>query len=58
MNAMKLLDMLYKYNNCPECGNNKIGNGSGAIIVEEDTFTRKCKCGFEITTDEDGKEIK
>ncbi|MCC5428679.1 DUF3797 domain-containing protein [Clostridium botulinum] len=45
-----------KYEKCPKCGNNKIGNGEGGIIIEDDTYTRTCKCGFKITINEDGKE--
>ena len=56
MNAVKALEIMTKYQNCPDCGNNKIRNGEGGLIVEDDTFTRKCKCGFSITVDENGKE--
>ncbi len=42
----------------PRCGNNKIGNGEGGIIIEDDTYTRTCKCGFKIKINEDGKEIR
>lgn len=58
MNAFKLMDVLKKYEKCPKCGNNKIGNGEGGIVVEDDTYTRTCKCGFKITVNENGKEIK
>ena len=58
MNAGRMLAIMPKYNDCPKCGSDKVGNGEGAIIVEDDTYTRKCKCGFEITVDENGKEIK
>lgn len=57
MNAFKLLAIMPKYEKCPDCGNDKVGNGQGAIIVEDDTYTRKCKCGFKITVDENGKRI-
>ena len=57
MNAFKLLKIIPLYENCPDCGNNKIGNGEGKLLVEDDTFTRECKCGFKITVDEDGKKI-
>ena len=46
---MKLMD---KYAECPKCGNECIGNGQGGLIVDEDTFKRWCKCGFEITVSE------
>ncbi|MEG2289932.1 MAG: DUF3797 domain-containing protein [Clostridium sp.] len=57
MNAFKLLEIMPKYENCLECGSDIIGDGEGGIIVEDDTFTRTCKCGFKITVDEDGKEV-
>lgn len=57
MNAFKVLQIMKKYNNCPKCGSDQIGNGEGKIAVENDTFTRGCKCGFEITLDENEKEI-
>ncbi|WP_003377933.1 DUF3797 domain-containing protein [Clostridium botulinum] len=56
--AFKVVSLIRKYEKCPCCGNDKVGNGEGKLIVEEDTFKRSCKCGFEIIVDEDGKEIK
>lgn len=58
MDALKVLKIMPKYNNCPKCGNGKVGNGEGKLIVEDDTFTRECNCGFKTTLDENGKEIK
>jgi iron(III) transport system ATP-binding protein len=58
MNAFKLLEIMPKYENCPRCGSSKVGNGSGKIIIEDDTFTRECKCGFKITVHENGNKIK
>jgi iron(III) transport system ATP-binding protein len=52
MNAWETIELINKYASCPNCGNEMIGNGQGAIIVEDTTFTRKCKCGFEITIEE------
>lgn len=46
-----------KYEICPSCGSDRIGGGCGGVIVEDNTFTRTCKCGFKITVDEDGNEI-
>lgn len=57
MNALKLLAIMQKHERCPNCGSTTIGNGLGGIIVEDETFTRGCKCGFEITVDEDGNEV-
>ncbi|MBP1040394.1 DUF3797 domain-containing protein [Vagococcus sp. BWB3-3] len=41
-----------KYNDCPACGNNRVGNGEGSLIVEDDVFKRTCKCGWSIIVDE------
>lgn len=57
MNAYKLLEIMPKYEKCPMCGSTSIGNGAGGIIVEDETFTRTCKCGFKITVDENGNEV-
>lgn len=57
MNVRTLIPIMKKYEKCPNCGSTTIGNGEGAIIVEEETYTRTCKCGFKITVNEDGKEI-
>lgn len=48
MDAMKTMKLMEKYINCPECGNDKIGNGQGTLHVGEDTFTRTCKCGWKV----------
>jgi len=42
------LELLNKYSSCPKCGNEYIGNGQGGVIVDENSFTRWCKCGYEI----------
>lgn len=57
MNAYKLLEIMPKYEKCPNCGSTTIGNGQGGIIVEDETFTRTCKCGFKITVYENGNEV-
>ena len=56
MNMLKTLELIKKYHVCPLCGNDKVGNGSGKLIVEDDRFYRSCKCGWEIETDEEGNE--
>jgi hypothetical protein len=38
-----------KYAICPECGNDKIGGGAGALIIEDNTFKRTCSCGWSVT---------
>ena len=57
MNAYKLLALISKYEKCPNCGSEIIGNGQGGVIVEDETFTRTCKCGWKIKVDEDGIEV-
>jgi iron(III) transport system ATP-binding protein len=58
LRVSELLPLMYKYSNCPQCGSDRIGNGEGKLIVDDNTYTRECKCGFKITTDENGQEIK
>ena len=58
MNALKSIDLMNKYVDCPCCGNEYIGNGQGGIIIEDDTFRRWCKCGYDITIDEDDNILK
>lgn len=38
-----------KYAKCPYCGNENIGEGQGALIIDENVFTRTCNCGYKIT---------
>lgn len=57
MNWLKSMELMGKYADCPTCGNKYIGNSQGGIIVEDDTFRRWCKCGFDITVNEDDEEI-
>ncbi|CEK40372.1 DUF3797 domain-containing protein [Clostridium phage phiCD146] len=49
INVFKLLSM---YCFCPECGSDELGEGEGSLIVDEYTFHRKCKCGFDMIVDE------
>jgi iron(III) transport system ATP-binding protein len=60
MHVLKALELMQKYNNCPSCGSgsDKIGNGAGDLVIDGETFTRTCKCGFKVTLDEDGDEIE
>lgn len=55
MNVVDSMELIKKYANCPECGSDKIGNGEGSLIIEENIFKRGCKCGYSITVD---KRIK
>lgn len=58
MNMVKSMELIKKYSSCPECGSNNIGNGEGGLIVNENTFRRFCKCGYDITVNSDDKEVK
>lgn len=57
MNAMDYLRIAPYLNDCPNCGygnvgtDEKTGEFHGALIVEDNLFTRKCRCGFEVTVD-------
>ncbi|WP_276914084.1 DUF3797 domain-containing protein [Aneurinibacillus aneurinilyticus] len=53
MNAWKTTELMRKYSECPECGNDAIGNGEGTLRITDDTFTRTCKCGWNIEVKED-----
>lgn len=57
MNALKTMKLMEKYTHCACCGSDKIGAGAGSLIVEDDTFTRSCACGWTIAVDEDDTEI-
>jgi hypothetical protein len=58
MKLTSTLKLMEKYAYCPQCGNGYISNGEGALIVEDLTFFRSCKCGFEITVDEEGNQVE
>lgn len=45
------IKLMEKYGNCPECGNGRIGNGEGGLVVEENSFERWCKCGWSVLID-------
>lgn len=48
MNIVKSIELMRKYNGCPECGSDVVGNGEGTLEIEDDTFKRTCKCGWSI----------
>lgn len=48
MNFARSLELMEKYIDCPQCGNTYIANGEGKLIIEDDTFYRSCKCGWEV----------
>lgn len=48
MNIVESTRLINKYSECPDCGCDKVGNGSGSLIIDGETFERGCKCGFKI----------
>lgn len=48
MNGLKSAELLNEYYKCPQCGSDKVGNGAGTFNITETTFTRTCKCGWEV----------
>lgn len=57
MNVNDYLRIAPFINDCPSCGYGNVGTDDntgeyhGALGVNENLFTRKCRCGFEITID-------
>lgn len=49
MKSRMLVELMEMFGNCPNCKNDKLGNGEGDMYMKDDTFYRKCKCGYEIT---------
>jgi len=54
---MKTVELLRKYNKCPKCGSDALGNGEGTLEVKEDTFRRTCKCGWDIEVNASDKPL-
>ncbi|PFH81650.1 hypothetical protein COI81_28970 [Bacillus cereus] len=55
MNAMDFLRISPLINDCPNCGNQFVGNGQGTLEVDDNIIKRTCKCGFNFEYDvEDG----
>ena len=52
MEAGLLMKIMNKYINCPVCGYDKLGEGNGALIVDDNRFERSCRCGFRIVINE------
>ncbi|OMD29127.1 DUF3797 domain-containing protein [Paenibacillus odorifer] len=49
MNFTEAIRLSKKYAECPKCGNGNIGVGEGTIDIDENSFERTCKCGWNIT---------
>jgi transcription elongation factor Elf1 len=48
MKAITAVELLDKYNTCPDCGNDKVGAGEGDVKIHDNVFTRSCKCGWMV----------
>ncbi|WP_115774247.1 DUF3797 domain-containing protein [Oceanobacillus arenosus] len=53
MNVYESMELTKKYGVCPECGNDKVGGepSQGALIIQDEVFTRSCKCGWKVVID-------
>ena len=52
MRLNQVIKLIEIYGECPICKNNLIGYKEGDFIVDEYSFTRRCKCGYEVTIKE------
>jgi len=58
MDIRNYLKLSKKYNNCPDCGSDLLGEGLGKLELKNDIFTRSCECGFHIEVDVNKKGKK
>lgn len=49
MNVKLCIVLTEIYSKCPYCKNPYVGNGQGALLIDDKEFKRSCKCGFEVT---------
>lgn len=52
-----MLELMKKYMVCPKCNNEYIGNGKGSLVVDDNTFTKTCGCGWMVKVDEDDNPV-
>jgi hypothetical protein len=59
MNMRDSSELMKKYGICPECGNENVGGtpSQGSLIIEDEVFTRSCKCGWKVVIDRRIKHI-
>jgi hypothetical protein len=48
MMLKNVVELMEKHADCPKCGNDCVGPGAGSIQVYDNTFKRKCNCGWEV----------
>lgn len=59
MDMRDAMELTKKYSTCPECGNDKVGGNpsQGALVIDDEIFTRSCKCGWSVTVDQRIKHV-
>lgn len=57
VNIHNSMELMKKYSRCPKCGSEEIGNGNGGVIVENNTFRRFCKCGYDVSLNGEGQKV-
>lgn len=64
MNPSKIMELLNQYGECPVCHNDKIGTNDntgvceGTLTIDDDIFTRTCKCGWSVKVDSNNCILK
>ena len=56
MKLKEVIKLMEIYEECPICKNNLIGCKKDDFVVDEHSFTRRCKCGYEVTIKETVKK--
>ena len=56
MKLKEVIKLIEIYGECHICKNNLIGCKKDDFIIDEHSFTRRCKCGYEITIKETVKK--
>ena len=61
MTVKEVCGLIDKYDKCPNCGCETIGNGTGTIEVDtlgkEGYFKRTCPCGWSVIVKENDLKI-
>ena len=52
MKLKEVIKLIEIYGECPICKNNLIGCKKDDFVVDEHSFTRRFKCGYEVTIKE------
>jgi len=46
-----LMDLLKVYSECHLCGSDKVGDGKGELLIQDNIFIRSCACGWHVRLD-------